>query len=405
MFNAMTQPLPDLKVVEIGEMVSAPYAAKMLADMGAEVIKVERPGEGDRARKLGPFPPTGPDSESSGLFLCLNSNKFGITLDIAQREGFEILGQLVAHADVLIHNVLPPDMDRIGLDYDRFRKINPRLIMTSVSPFGLDGPYRNYQAEDLTLWNAGGCCYINGGGTSDPDLPPLKTFGNPANYEGGVHAAFVTMGALMERDFSGEGQHVEIAVQEVMATTGFGVMFWPFSHTIMTRLGQKTVQPLEAMEAKDGWIFVEIPEDYQWVEFIKLMGDQEWASEEIFKTRASRAANWDVLRPLLEQWVKQQGVLDLNRRAQEKRIPFGPVFTMQGLLESEQLQAREFFVELDHPVAGKLSYTGAPAKLTASPWEARRAAPTLGQHNEEILIDRLKFSNVKFEALRKRGVI
>src|SRR5215813_3857247 len=401
----MTQALSDVRVIEIGEMVSAPYAAKMLADVGAEVIKVERPREGDRARRMGPFPLGGADPEQSGLFLYLNANKLGITLDIAQPAGFEILEQLVVQTDILIHNVPPPAMDRIGLGFERLRKVNPSLIMTSVSPFGLHGPYRNYLAEDLTIWNAGGACYINGAGTSNPDVPPLKTFGHPASYAGGVHAAVATMGAVIARDFSGEGEHVEVAIQDVTAATGFGVMFWPFMHTIMTRLGEKVVQPLEAMEAKDGWIFIEAVEEHQWNEFVELMGKPSWALEPIFATRQLRAANWDVLQPLLQQWVKQQRVLDLCKRAQEQRIPFAPVSTMRDLLESEHLQARGFFVGREHPVAGRLSYPGAPAKFSASPWQARRAAPTLGQHNQEIFHGRLGSSAAALAGLRGRGVI
>jgi len=190
-----------------------------------------------------------------------------------------------------------------------------------------------------------------------------------------------------------------------MAATGFGVMFWPFMQTIMTRLGEKVVQPLEAMEAKDGWIFIEAVEEHQWNEFVELMGKPSWALEPIFATRQLRAANWDVLQPLLQQWVKQQNVLDLCKRAQERRIPFAPVSTMRDLLESEHLTAREFFVGLEHPVAGLLSYPGAPAKFSASPWQARRAAPTLGQHNEDIFQGRLGYSAAALAELRGRGVI
>jgi CoA:oxalate CoA-transferase len=401
----MTQALSDVRIIEIGEMVSAPYAAKMLADMGAEVIKIERPRAGDRARGMGPFPASGPDPEQSGLFLYLNANKLGVTLDVSQPEGFVMLERLLVQADVLIHNVPPLEMDQIGLGFERLRKSNPSLIMTSVSPFGLHGPYRDYLAEELTLWNAGGACYINGAGTPDADVPPLKTFGHPAGYAGGVHAAVATMGALIARDFTGEGEHIEVALQDVMAATGFGVMFWPFMGTIMTRLGEKVVQPLEAMEAKDGWIFVEAVEEHQWNEFVELMGKPSWALEPIFATRQLRAANWDVLQPLLQQWVKEQNVLDLCRRAQERRIPFAPVSTMRDLLESEHLQAREFFVGLEHSVAGLLSYPGAPAKFSVSPWQARRAAPILGQHNAEILQGRLGYSAAALAELRGRGVI
>ncbi|MGB6090277.1 MAG: CoA transferase, partial [Candidatus Binataceae bacterium] len=192
----MAGALSDLKIVEVGELVSAPYCSKMLADMGAEVIKLERPGAGDRARTRGPFPKDEAHPEKSGLFLYLNTNKKGITLDIAKPEGMRILEQLAAGADVLIHNIAPPEMDRVGLTWDRMRRVNPNLVMTSIVPFGLSGPYRNFRAEDLTVWAAGGVCVLNGGGPEHADLPPLKTFGSQAGYQGGAHAAAATMGAV-----------------------------------------------------------------------------------------------------------------------------------------------------------------------------------------------------------------
>ncbi|HYR79152.1 MAG TPA: CoA transferase, partial [Candidatus Dormibacteraeota bacterium] len=191
----MAGALSSLKIVEVGEMVSAPYCSKLFADMGADVIKIERPGAGDRSRTRGPFPGDKPNPETSGLFLYLNTNKRGVTLDITKPGGFEIFEKLVASADILIHNVTPPDMDRIGLSYDRMHRVNPKLIMTSILPFGLTGPYRNYRAEDLTIWCAGGVCVLNGGGPEHPELPPLKTAGQQAGYQGGVHGATATIAA------------------------------------------------------------------------------------------------------------------------------------------------------------------------------------------------------------------
>src|ERR1700687_4335080 len=168
----MAGALSGLKVIELGELASAPYAAKLMADMGAEVIKIERPGVGDCARVRGPFPGHQPHPEKSGLFLYLNTNKLGVTLDIARPEGFEILEKLVAQADVLIHNVWPPAMDRAGLSFERLRKVNPRLVMTSITPYGLTGPNRDLRAEDLTVWSAGGVCVLNGAGPDHPEMPP-----------------------------------------------------------------------------------------------------------------------------------------------------------------------------------------------------------------------------------------
>ena len=286
----MAGALSGLKIVELGEMVSAPYAAKLMADMGAEVIKIERPGAGDRARGRGPFPGGTAHLEKSGLFLYLNTNKLGVTLDVSRPEGFELLERLAADADVLIHNVAPSDMDRIGLGFERLRARNPRLVMTSISPWGLSGPRREWRAEDLTLWSASGICYINGGGHEHPEMPPLKAFGQQSGFQGGVHAAVATMGAVFAQVRDGEGQHVDVSIYESLAAQmELFFEFWPYMNMVASRLGQKPIQPLEVMECRDGYIFVCCVEEHQWRNFVEMMGNPEWAAEEIFADRLMRA--------------------------------------------------------------------------------------------------------------------
>jgi crotonobetainyl-CoA:carnitine CoA-transferase CaiB-like acyl-CoA transferase len=288
----MAGALARLKVVEIGELVSAPYTAKLMADMGAEVIKVERPGTGDAARGRGPFPGGQPHPEKSGLFLYLNANKYGITLDIAQPQGFELLESLVAHSDVLIHNVWPPDMDRVGLSFERLARRNPGLVMTSITPFGLGGRHRNWRAEELTIWSSGGVCVLNGAGPNHPELPPLKTGGSPAGFQAGAHAAVATMGAVFARVRGGKGQHVDVSAQESLVSQQEMVFeYFPYMGAIATRLGRKPLQPLETMQCKEGWIFVCCVEEHQWRNFVALMGDPEWANEEIFADRLKRGEN------------------------------------------------------------------------------------------------------------------
>lgn len=402
----MAGALSGLKVVELGEMVSAPYAAKLMADMGAEVIKIERPGGGDRARSRGPFPGGQAHPEKSGLYLYLNTNKLGLTLDVSRPEGFDLLERLVTDADVLIHNVAPPEMDRIGLNFERLRGRNPRLVMSSISPWGLSGPKREWRAEDLTLWSASGICYVNGGGPDHPEMPPLKAFGQQSGFQGGVHAAVATMGAVFAQTRDGEGQHVEVSVYESLASqTEMFFEFWPYMGMVASRLGQKPLQPLEVMECRDGYIFVCCVEEHQWRNFVELMGSPEWASEEIFSDRLKRGINWDGLKVFLTDWVKQQSVLELYRKAQARRIPFAPVSTMGDLLASEHLKKRGFFVEITHPVAGTHKYPGAPLKYHRTPWEIRRPAPTLGQHNEEIFGERLGLKAARIEELRRAAVI
>ncbi len=402
----MAGALSSLKIVEVGEMVSAPYCSKLLADMGAEVVKIERPGAGDRARTRGPFPGDIAHPDKSGLFLYLNTNKRGVTLDITQPEGFEVLEKLVADADILIHNVMPPDMDRVGLTYERMRRANPKLIMTSILPFGLTGPYRNYRAEDMTIWCAGGLCVLNGGGPDFPQLPPLKTAGQQAGYQGGAHGAMATVAAAFAQLRDGTGQHVEVSVQESVASIPeMTFEYWPYMKMIATRLGQKPLAPVAPMLCKDGFIFLCCIEEHQWRSFVEIMGNPEWAEEEIFKDRLIRAVNWDALKVLLEPWVAQQTVLDLYRKAQARRVPFAPVSTMGDLLNSEHLKARGFFVEIAQPVAGTHWYPGAPLKYARTPWEIRRPAPTLGQHNAEVFGKQLGLSQARLDELKRKGVI
>jgi crotonobetainyl-CoA:carnitine CoA-transferase CaiB-like acyl-CoA transferase len=403
----MPAALSDLKIIEVGEMVSAPYCAKLFADLGADVTKIERPGAGDRARTWGPFPRDEAHPEKSGLFLYLNTNKRGVTLDIAQPEGMAILEKLAAGADILIHNVAPPEMERVGLTWDRMHRVNPNLIMTSVLPFGLSGPYRDFRAEDITLWCAGGVCVLNGGGPAHPELPPLKAFGQQAGYQGGAHAAAATMGAAFGRlRAKTPGQHVEVSVQESLASIlEMTFEFWPYMGMIATRLGQKPLQPIETFHCKDGYIYVCCIEEHQWRAFVELMGSPEWAGEQIFGDRLQRALNWDALKLFLEEWIGQQTVLDLYRKAQAKRIPFAPVSTMGDLLSSEHLKARGFFVEIAQPHAGTHKYPGAPVKFQRTPWEIRMPAPTLGQHNAEVFGARLGLGESRLGELKRKGVI
>lgn len=401
----MAGPLATIRVVEVGEMVSAPYAAKLLADLGAEVIKIERPAIGDRARTRGPFAGGAAHPEKSGLFIYLNTNKRGVTIDISSPRGLSIVDQLIGRADVLINNLTPAEMDRMGFQFERFHRVNPKLVMTTVAPYGLSGPRCDWRAEDLTLWSDGGACYLNGA-RDRPDLPPLKAYGYQAGYQGGAHAAAATMGALFGVARGAGGQHVEVSVQEsVAAIIEMANTFWPYMGLVLTRYGAKPVQPLDSFVCRDGWIFACCVEEHQWHNFVEVMGNPPWASEELFNERFKRAANYDALRPMLAEWIGKQTVQDLYQKAQARRVPFAPISSLADLVNSDHLRARGFFVDLSHPQAGAFKYPGAPYKLSRTPWEIRRPAPGLGQHNSEILSGELGMDARGIEALRRDAVI
>lgn len=401
----MTGALAGVKVVEVGGMITAPYAAKMLGDMGAEVLKIESPVVGDRARSVGPFPDEVPDLERSALFLYLNTNKLGVTLDLCDPDGYRIFERLVADADVLIHNMSPSAMDRMGLTYERVSTLNPRVVMTSITPFGLQGPYRDYLAEDLTIWSSGGGAYTNGSGDGDANVPPLRPFGYPASYAGGAHAATATLGAFIGAEASGIGEHVEVVLQAAMTAMTGNIMAFPYTGEVQTRLAFNLTQPLEAMEARGGWIWLQALEEHQWTKFVELMGNPDWSGRPEFKTKVLRTANWNELRPLVWAWVSQQDALELAARAQASRVPFAPLLTMRTLLESGHLRERRFFEILDHAQAGELRYPGALAKFAASPWSARTSAPRLGQHNEQVYRGKLGLSEAELTELRDRRVL
>jgi crotonobetainyl-CoA:carnitine CoA-transferase CaiB-like acyl-CoA transferase len=400
------QALAGVRVLECGHMVSAAYATKLMADLGADVIKVESPSVGDRARARGPFPGGVPHPEKSGLFLYLNSNKRGITLDLAQPPGRRLLAELAADTDLLVHNFPPVEMTTFGLDYESLSQRNPNLVMVSITPFGLAGPYRDYQATDLTLWNAGGIAYLNGGGPGAVDDPPLKAFGHQSEFQGGLNAALAGLAALFARCRGARGQHVSISIQECLtAILELAFEFWPYMGLVASRLGQKPIQPLDFLECRDGWIFLCCVEEHQWRTFVEIMDNPEWANLELFENRLTRAANWDALKLLLQELVRNRSVDELYRAGQARRVPLAPVSTMADLLASEHLKSRGFFAVIDHPHAGTLTYPGAPYQFSLTPWTLRRPAPLLGQHNEEIYVQRLGTRPEAFRALQQSGVV
>ncbi|MGH7819380.1 MAG: CaiB/BaiF CoA transferase family protein, partial [Candidatus Binatia bacterium] len=286
------------RVVELGSGVSAAYTAKLFADLGADVVKVEPPA-GDETRRHGPFPGGLPDPETSGLFLYLNANKRAITLDLDSARERSALSALLDRADLLVHNLSPAEIEHRDLDFAALRRHRPRLVVTSITPFGLNGPHARYHAYDLNLWNAGGIAYLNGAGPGSDELPPLKAFGQQASFQAGANAGVASLAALFARERDGRGQDVEVSVQECLATIlELTYPFWPYCGLVASRLGAKPIQPLDFFRCKDGWIFLCAVEEHQWKSFVEVMGSPDWAGLDIFSDRLQRGANWDALKLL-----------------------------------------------------------------------------------------------------------
>ena len=399
--------LSDLKVIELGNTVSAPFCAKLLSSLGAEVIKVEKPGTGDDARRMGPFLQDIPHPECSGLFLYLNTDKLSITLNLEMKAGRSILSTLIKDADVLVENNLPREMQRLGLDYETLKGINPKLIMTSITPFGYTGPYRDYKATDLISFHAGGLGYITPRpGAGEPDEGPLRMRGHLADFMAGLDAAAGTTCVLYQRDQTGIGQHLDISEQESVAVcvaTNLTVDSYA-GHTV-ARAGAASIQPVTVLGCEDGFVDIQCMTEEQWQRLVEVMGNPDWAHLEFFQDPFSRAENWDALQPLLSNWFAEQRMQEFYREAQANRVAAAPTNTMEDVVKSEHLAERDFFIDVEHPDAGTLRYPGPLLKLSHTPSKVNQRAPLLGEHNEEIYCGRLGYSREDLSKMRNAAII
>jgi len=394
-----------IRIVECGQGVSAAYGAKMIADLGAEVIKIEPPG-GDLTRRRGPFPGGKADPDKSGLYIYLNTNKRGVTADLRKPEGRGLLGRLLQQANVLIHNVPPYERAEMGLNSPELCAKYPGLIVASISCFGDRGPRANWRGYELNVSNAAGWAFLSPGASPYPELPPLKPFGAQCDYVGGAHAALTALAAMRHKLRTGKGQAIEVSEQEAIAAMlEMNFMHWTYAKRETSRLGSRALGPWFIADCDDGKIFALSVEEEQWRRLVELMGNPEWAQEEIFKDRVSRAKNMDALRALMDEWLRGWKVQDLYRAAQEARIPFAPVHTMRQMYENQHLRERRFFVPFEQPGVGRLTMPGAPSQYGRTKWSLRRPAPRLGQHSEEVFCGEFGVPRDQLARLRQAQVI
>jgi len=400
--------LAGVKVIEYCDMVSGPYCAKLMADLGAEVIKIEKPGTGDEARRRGPFLNDIPHPERSGLFLYLNTSKLGITLNPGTPTGKKIFTGLVKDAHILIEDTTPGTMEQLGLGYEDLKKINPSLIMTSITPYGQTGPYRGYKAYHLNTYHMSGQAYFS---YSIPASvkegqaikPPVRGGGYVGDYDAGLSAAVATMAALYQQGLSGIGQHIDVSKEDALISLD-RVDIGTFAND--PEAGSRRHGMLGGLvPCKDGYVVITAPQQHQWEALVKLMGNPEWALGEKTKDEFARSENAPELQPLIEEWMRQHTREEIYHQGQSFSCPIGPVNSAADVWDSPQYQERKFFVEIDHPEAGKLSYPSTSYKLSESPWQASRAAPLLGEHNEEIYCQRLGYTRDDLVRMKAAGVI
>ncbi len=377
----MPATLDDLKILDLSQGLAGPICAKILADFGADVIKVEPPA-GDIARHTAPFFGDDHHMEKSLVFLLANLNKRGITLDIEESAGREALLSLVRTADILVESFVPGYLTSLGLDYAALSAINPNLIMISITPFGQTGPYSQYQSEEIVTYALSGIMSISG--TSDRE--PLKHGGMQSQYEGGLSGAVAVLAALYAREMMGEGQYIDVSLQEVVTSTL--VVHQPMYGWVGAVQGRRRpsgnsygqVQP-----CKDGYFIWQTGGGALWSEIAEFFGPDELKVEP-FTTVSGRAEHGEELDRLVTEATKDRTMQELFVTASEKyHILFGIVQEPKDLAQCPHLEAREFFQIVDHPVIGRIRVPFRLWSMPDAPVTYRRPAPLLGQHNAEIL--------------------
>ena len=379
--------LAGIRVIECGQGVAAAFAAKLLALLGADVIKVE-PRQGDVTRRRGPFFNDTNDPNLSGLFLYLNADKRGVTLDLHDAADRRRLDDLLVRADLLIHNIPPAERNAVAMDSAALCDQHRRLIVAAVSPFGERGPRAHYRAYELNAAHSSSMPVTGPGASPFPELPPLKLFGHQADLQSGTMTAFTALAAYFNRITSGCGQSIEVSEQECLAAMSeSSLVHYAYTGRQASRLGKYGFGPRTVVPCADGWMHVNFLEDAQWERLVELLGNPAWAREDVFKDRYLRGANADALEPMLSELTAKWKTADLFQAAQAKRIPVAPVNQAADVYADPQLRARDFFAPLPLPSSAPagVEVPTAPFKSTGMTFRLSSPAPELGQHNVEIL--------------------
>ncbi|MEE8442842.1 MAG: CoA transferase [Dehalococcoidia bacterium] len=393
--------LEGITVLDLGASISAPYCTKLLADYGAGVIKVEPP-EGDPARRAGPFPQDIPHPEKSGLFLTLNTNKKGITLDLRTVEGRDILRELVKSADLVVDNYPPGYMDSLGLSLQALHVLNPNLVVTSITPFGLSGPYRDFQTTDLVSFALTNRMVLNG----MPEREPLHYAQDVVWFQVGATAAVASLAAVYSSSYTGHGHMVEISAMECLSgNVDARTLFYQYTKRLPRRGTMDIGYPAGAYPCQDGYVAFSAGGDRFFRRFCHAMDRADLLDDPRWSTVEARASNQEPFEELLFGWLMARTKKEVFTICQEHRVMCAPVHTVDELFTDPQLEDRQFFTTVDNPVAGPLTQPGAPFKMTETPWSLRYPAPTLGQHNSEIYCGRLGYSPGDLALLRSMRAI
>ena len=402
--------LDGVKVLDLTHYISGSYCTKLMSGLGADVIKVERLKTGDGARWLGPFASGMKVSvghkapEDGAWFLYLNTAKRSLALDLKSDEGRQVVLELAARADILVENFAPGVLDNLGISYMELQKANPSLVVTSISNFGQTGPYRDWKASELNLYALGGLMNITG----EPEQEPLKEGMPLAQLGAGQNAFAATMAALMYAEETGEGQQIDVSIAEYATNIlENALMQFSYSGQEYSRVGNRGYGRAAwgIYPCLDGHVGIIAGPDHRWPEVARIM-DRHELSDERFLSRAGRLEFADEVDAYMLPFLIDNNKLDIFKAGQESGLGFSFVATMQNILEMEQLLDRDYFVQLDHPIAGTLTYPGAPImpEEDVGAWVFERS-PLLGEHTTNVLNSWLGYSDNKVSELIQMGVV
>ena len=394
------QALENLTVLDLTRVVAGPYAGALLGDLGANVIKIEIPGRGDDARGYGPY-----ENGESMYYANLNRNKRGITLNMKSEKGKEAFLKLVEKADILIENFRPGVMDKLGLGYDRLKEINPRLIYGAVSGFGCYGPYAMRPGYDIVSQAMGGLMSVTGAKGGEP----TRSGNAMGDILGGMNLVIGVLAAVNYRNMTGKGQRVDISlVDSVVASLENAYVRYFKSHKLPVRNGNAyaSIAPYDAYHAKDGYVIIACGNQKLYEKFCNEVVNMPWMiTDERFLTVPLRVENNEIQKKYIEEWTTQYTVDEVVDIVLSHGIPAGPIYNVKQITEDHHIaEVREMFIDIDHPVIGKMTVNGCPVKLMDAMPRINRPGPTLGQHNEEVY-KAIGYPDDELEEMKQENVI
>lgn len=405
------QTLTNIRVIDTSTGIAGPYAGKMLADYGADVIKLELPDSPDFSRDMGAFPDGVPHSEKSALYLHLNAGKRGITLDPSTPEGKRMFAELAAQCDVVLESFRPGQMGRWGIGYDTLRQGHDDLVMTSVTPYGQTGPHRDYEYTELTIFAAGGAMHREG----LPDREPLRYGAEIAQYFSGTTAAAATMIALFGVAMHGEGEWIDISMQECMAGHPHQVgrrTPWiygnepdPRKPPRLAAAGMREPYAVGSFRCKDGYVSFLPLGSRMWPQLARMIDRADLINDPRFASADERTERREELEAIFQAWFNEHTRMEVFAAGQREMLPCAPIMESYEALENPHFRERSYFVDLMHPDAGSLTYTGLPFRLSETGATSNTAAPRLGEHNAEIYGELLNIAAPELAELRAKGVV